>query len=243
MSFGTLWEDYFRNHCIKRINFYIDTLEKRILPVYDNIEQEAEKISEDKWEEYMSLPGDGSLDPSDFVDDATGEGVEYYLIMSGQKQALLNLSVTVLYHLSEQHLLFFHRKQMLSPGEEKSLKLLNTKKLRKLLSTKELWNRLKNHNIDVEKFSFWSIFDEIRIVNNVVKHAEGESALELKSKRPDLFEPPELIGFSSTSKIIDPWVYLPMAGEDLYISLDNLKRYKKGLIDFLEEFINALHSA
>ena len=100
---GTLWETFFKDQCIKRIEYYVDTLENRILPVYKNIEQEAEKINDDKWDEYMSMPGDDSIDPSELAEKAFDEGLEYFLIMAGQKQALLNYSTTVLYHLVEHY--------------------------------------------------------------------------------------------------------------------------------------------
>lgn len=230
---GIFWATFFKDRCIKRIEYYVDTLEKRILPVYKNIEREAKKISNDKWEEYMSMPGDDSIDLSELAERAFDEGLEYFLIMADKKQAILNLSATVLYHLVEQHLLLFHRKQLLLPGEEKN---------EKIICIREFVARLKRYNIDIEAFSSWDIFEEIRLVNNVVKHSEAGSSSKLKQKRSNLFQSPEIIGISQLIKIPDSWVYLPMAGEDLYISLDDVKNYKTGLISFIEEFINSICS-
>jgi len=230
---GTFWAPFFRDQCIKRIEYYIDTLENRILPTFANIDQESEKISNDKWEEYLSMPSDGSHDPSDFAEKAIDEGVEYYLIMFGQKQAFLNLSATVLYHLVEQHLLVFHRKQLLKTWEKQNLKLI---------STKELLKRLKIYHIDIRTFSSWDIVEEIGLVNNVVRHAEGASGGKLKQTRPDLFQSPELKGRLSSNNIPESGIYLPMAGEDIYVSLDDIEKYKTGLILFVEEFIYAICS-
>ena len=201
---GNFWESFFKDQCIKRIEYYVDTLENKILPVFENIEQEAEKISNEKWEEYMSMSGDDSIDPSELAERAFDEGLEYFLIMAGQKQALRNLSATVLYHLVEQHLLLFHRKQLLLPWEEKN---------ENLICIKKFVSRLKKYNIQIKAFSSWDIFEEMRLVNNVVKHGEGKSANRLKQKRPDLFQSQELLGLIPLKKIPDSWVYLPMVGE------------------------------
>ncbi len=230
---GNFWETFFRDKCIKRIEYYFDTLVRRILPIYENIEREAEKISKEKWDEYMSMPVDDSIDPSEIAEKAFDEGLEYFLIMAGQKQSQINHSTTVLYHLVEQHLLFFHRKQLLMPWKEQN---------KKLICFKELRSRLKQHNIDINTFSSWNIFEELRLVNNVVKHADGESANRLKKLRPDLFQLSGIKSNSSKFKIPESWVYLPMAGEDLYLSLEDVKNYKNSLISFTEEFIYAICS-
>lgn len=230
---GSFWKPFFRDRCEKRIEYYVNTLETRMLPVYQNIEQEAEKISDDKWEEYMSMPSDGSLDPSDFVDSALDEGIEYFFIMAGQKQSLLNLSSTVLYHLVEQHLLLFHRNQLLMPFEEKD---------EKLISLNEFYKRSKICNVDIKNLPSWKFFDELRKINNVVKHAEGKSANELRQLRPDLFQSPTLKGMLTNSSTAYTWIYLPIAGEDLFLSLDDVKYYAEKLKSFIEEFVVAICS-
>ena len=46
---------------------------------------------------------------------------------------------------------------------------------------------IKYYGIDIEKFSSWAKVNELRLLANAVKHADGDSCTELKGLRPDLF--------------------------------------------------------
>jgi hypothetical protein len=88
----------------------------------------------------------------------------------------------------------------------------------------------------------WPVLNELRLVANSVKHAEGGSADELRKLRPDLFQHPAVP--SELQRILPPGpIHLPMMGEDLFVSPEDLQRYKDALANFWREFGAALNAA
>lgn len=86
------WIEAIQTQFIPQINTIVDVLKKRLLPNIrpEDIEAEAEKISDQKWEQFMSMPGTGYEDPADFADKAQTAGISHYGLMYGIRQGLLN---------------------------------------------------------------------------------------------------------------------------------------------------------
>jgi hypothetical protein len=156
-------------------------LEKRTLPAFAGIEQEAEKVSEEAWDAFMSAPATGDEDPSEFAEAATQAGASHYLLLDGIRQGMVNLFAAAIYHALEQQLVLFLRREVLNPREENDSSLF---------SVSELQNRLKARYLDLAALPSWQKVQELRLVANTVKHAEGKSARELHDVRPDLFRHP-----------------------------------------------------
>ena len=108
------------------------------------IEEEAEKISDEKWEQFMSMLGTGDEDPADFADKAQTAGISHYGLMYGIRQGLLNSFAAVLYHAFEQKAMYFHRKNVLKIDEE------NDPKKIKISVFQE---RLKKLGVKIEDFA------------------------------------------------------------------------------------------
>ena len=213
------WEECYQKKLIKQISKFYEVIQNRIIPMFDNIEEEAQKVQDDEWGRICSSPGDPDKDLGDYADDARDVGIEYYIILSGIKQAFYNISAASLYHLFEQQLSFFLRHEFLPPSVRVQGGLVDDKKLKK------------------DIFSSYPKINELRLVANVVKHAEGGSAEELRKIRPDLFSDPdrrELI--PSDSDFQTKSLFLPLAGEDFYIRMSDINEYKDSLIHFWEEF-------
>lgn len=127
----------------------------------------------------------------------------------------------------EQQVFLFHRKQVLHPEEENNIKLINREEFKK---------RLASFGISIEALSAWSKVKELEVVANAVKHAEGRSADELRSLRPDLFDHPAIQKYSFFNfGISRPHVYMPLAGKDIYLTIDDLYAYSSALVSFWEE--------
>jgi len=211
---------------------FVENIETRLLPTFDSIESEAEKVTEQEWDKLCSSCSSPDIDPSDLAEKARDAGVDYYMLLSGVKQALLNVSVTTLYHLLEQQILFFLRREILYPSEENIIDLI------KITVFKE---RCLRHDIDVEQFSSWPSINEMRLVANTVKHAEGKSAFELRKINPDLFTNPILKKYEVGPPGNYRRLYSPLAGEDLYITVKDLKKYRDSIVKFWDEFIAAAY--
>ena len=227
------WERFIRNQFIRQATMFVENVETRILPTFNDIENEAKKVEEQEWDKLCSSCVSPDTDPADLAEKARDAGIEYYLMVSGVRQALLNVSAGTLYHLFEQQLLFFLRREILHPSEENNSNLIKIPVFKK---------RVLQHNIDIEKFSSWRTINEMRLVANTVKHAEGKSAVELRKIRPDLFKNPILKKFEFFKLPVNSrTLFMPLAGEDIYLSIEDLKNYGETIVKFWDELISAMY--
>ena len=229
---GSFWAGYFRGEFTPQLRAILEVLEKRLLPGFAGIEQEAEKLSQEAWDAFMAAPATGEEDPSEFAEVAEQAGVSHYLLLDGIRQGMVNLFAAAIYHAFEQQVMLFLRREMLHPREENNAKLFGIS---------EFQNRLKAQGIDVADLPSWRKVDELRLVANTVKHAEGKSARDLHDIRPDLFEHPQFAGMPFSGG--GARVFQPLVGEDLYVSLDDVREYCNSVVQFWKEFGEMLQRA
>ena len=222
------WSHYFETIFAKQIATLCDSIVNRVLPTFANIEEEAKKFAEQEYERLGSLPALGDyVDMGDIAESARDAGIDYYQLMSGVRQGLINIATAGLYHLFEQQLLFFHRRQVLHPSEENDIRWLKIK---------ELKTRLAGGGVDIVKLPSWPKTDELRLVANTVKHGEGESAEQLRKIRQDFFVHPFLREHSLFAKSPRHPIYMPMSGEDIFVEINDFQAYKNAVLSFWEEF-------
>lgn len=228
------WIGVFRREFVPQLHAIVEALEKRILPTFAGIDKEAKAVSEEAWDAFMSAPGTGDVDPAEFAEAAEQAGVSHYMLIDGIRQGIVNLFAAALYHAFEQQVILFLRKEVLDLRDENNPKLFQMSEFQK---------RLKALNVDITTFSSWAKVDELRLVANTVKHAEGDSAQKLHHLRPDLFENPTIseLGLSFGKGV--PRVFLPLVGEDLYVSLTDVQRYRDSLMNFWSELGDVMERA
>lgn len=231
---GNYWSGYFQSSFVRQVNAFCDVITKRLLPTFEGIDKEADDIAQSEFERLGHLPASDefNFDMGEFAEEAFEIGLDHYQAITSVKQALINLCVAALYHLLEQQILLFHRRQVLLPAEENDIKLIKIEEFRK---------RLKVGKLDIENLASWPKIDELRLIANSVKHAQGASSEQLKKQRPDLFIHPELDNAPATSWLAtSPTVELPLWGEDLYLTATDLESYRNAVVAFWEEFGNAI---
>jgi len=226
------WEPYFKERFVDRVAMFVRIVEERLLPAFEGIEDEAEQFRDRRWNEICNSCGSPDSDLGDFAEKVEEDAADYYMALSDTRQAVISMAVASLYHLFEQQTLFLLRREVLDLSEEDDVKLMKIGVLER---------RLAQHGILLRKFDSWPIINEMRLVCNVIKHAEGGSALELRALRPDLFENPmsSAIGARFTIPVENARIYLPLLGEDLYPSLDDLKKYGEAIGRFWDELWSA----
>jgi hypothetical protein len=204
------------------------------LPSFVGIDVEAERASDERWQELGSYAGPGA-DPADVAEAAQDAGIIYYQMRESARQALLNLFSVALHHLVEQQLLTLLRRELLPKSEENN---------RKLLNRASVVEALRNQGIDLLGFPEWEHLEELRLVANVAKHAEGSASDQLKVRRPDLFTP-KILKHEPESPLYGPKgpVLNPMSGDDLYVDEDDLERYFVFVRDFWERLASAMEDA
>ena len=222
----------FKDKYITEINTMEECLENRILPVFKNIEQEAEQVSDEEYKKLNQYANENS-DESEIAEHAYFTRVEYFSRLEAVRQSIINMFAMAWYHLFQQQLLDFLRNEIISFDERENYTRNDISKIHE---------RLKQVGIDIKSISSWDKIDELRIISNTIKHAEGTSACELKKLRPDLFEMPPFRN-NPEAKINSTKleVYRPLLGEDLYLTLDDFKQYTELIKKFWDELYNIHH--
>jgi hypothetical protein len=228
MHNGLFWQNQFEIEFIPANERIASTFLNRLLPSFNSIDEEAEKYAKKIYNEFCSRADpEGDADPSIFAENAHEAGINYFSSMIEFKQGLCNVAVVMLYHCFEQHLMLFHRKELLSPQEE------NEKNLLCLLEIKK---RLQKHGIDIEKFPIWNKIEELRCLVNTIKHGQGVSSAKLFKKRPDLFQSPsikELCGIFESKPSHS--VFTPLLGDDIYVQKGDIVAYANTITEFWKE--------
>lgn len=229
------WVPRFQKEFIPAIDYFARSLKERVLAAFndDDLNREADRVRD---EAYARMQESGSPEDvsEDYIADAAMHaGVDHYTMMKGIIQGIVNLFTIGLFHLFEQQLLYFHRTELLMRHEEDNPDLLKLDKAKEIL--------LRDYKIDIERFSAWGKVNELRLVANTVKHADGTSAEKLKTLRPELFRHPEFDRDSRRSGLaITPGqVFQPMAGQDVYITVDEFNLYVEAVKHFWFELSSA----
>lgn len=205
---------------------YRDHVVHDALAGFSNLDERAEAFAEEVYDAFMATPAadDPDCDPSPFAESAREHGLAFYEAMSGLRQATINLLAAGLFHGLEQHLAFLCGDSAFSDVEPDDRSLGGLQK----------WY-LEQFDLDLTRFPQWAAVDELRLVANAVKHAEGRSAEALRQRRPDLFQDPCLADLHglSTRRAERP-LRLPLAGADLFVTEEACRRYAVAACAFVE---------
>jgi hypothetical protein len=228
---GPFWAGYFRSIYIPEIETLAQCLVDRIVPAFNTLEEEASSIEEDEYERLSMLSGpddDGSV----IAEKAFEAGLDHYVRLRNMRQGIINMFCVGLYHLFEQHLFNFYRLEVLGISAEVDGNL-SEEKVCKIF--------LDRAGIDIEKMKAWMIIDELRLIANTVKHADGYSSKKLKEAKPNLFVNPALAGLP-TLRSKPGSVFKPMFGEDLYVTLEDFSSYVEAVKSFWLELADLIES-
>lgn len=223
-----------RRDFVEQITALVDAVENRLLPTFNSIDEDANEVAESRWQEFMASSGTPADDPAAFADAAYDAGISHYILLSSIRQGVLNLAAAGLHHLFEQQMLMLLRRQILKPSEEHDPKLMKLDVLE---------DRLRAQGIRINHFNSWSKVVELRVLANTIKHAEGGSARRLRRMRPDLFAMPDSASGKRPPLPVSLHLYSPLAGEDLYIQVQDLRAYSEALVGFLNELADAIDEA
>lgn len=214
------------------VNYFSKILSNKVVPGFDNISEEADEVEREVYERLgMSFDPDND-DPADSAEAAHDAGISFYIMADGMKQGTINLFTAGLYHLFEQWFFQFHRRELLTFREDGEMALVNWREAKERL--------LKLYKVDVETFSSWSKVNELRLIANTVKHADGGSCNELKKLRPELFLSPRLEKDGHAIDLVKVReVFHPLAGEDFYVSLEEFSKYVEAAKKFWDELAEA----
>jgi hypothetical protein len=232
MHNGKFWAQRFKHDFIPATHRVADVFLNRLMPTFSTAESEAEALTQELWDNAMSSQYDPyGPDESEIAEAVQEAGIEHYLSIKGMEQGLLNCCALFLYHLFEQHLMFFHRKELLGWTEQNDLELLNHKEVHK---------RLEASGVVARSFLTWPKLEELRRLANTLKHGEGKSSRELAACAPGLFRPPGLKQSDLYEHVGHERVYTPLLGEGVFVTVSHIHEYAKAIEEFWNELSTSL---
>jgi len=218
-----------RQWIIRPIIAFREYIFSDVLPAFSNLDQRANKIADEYFEGMGAQPADEDFDGdmSGYAEEARDQGQSWYDMMKSLRQTMLNLLAAGLFHLVEQQLGALCRDAgfLNKPLKETKLEVLTK------------WYKAHT-GVEFETMPSWALIDELRYVANTVKHGEGPSARTLKSLRPELFRDPTfatIVNELGLSPFETRRVEAPLAGEDLFVTEELLRKYAEGSESFFRE--------
>ncbi len=214
----------------------------KILPVFDDLEQEADAVAEAEFERLCAQPAtpDFHGDLSDLAERATEHGYEHGETMFAIRQSVLNLLAAGLFHLFEQQQKGLFRQTVAAQtGADYSWKALN--------------DSLVASGVDRRRLPGAASLKELRLTVNTIKHGAGDAAAKLAALRPDLFDfdpdgnrdtDAERQRLGATMQASD-LLFAPLGGGDLYVTERDLADWCDAVLQFwggLAAALRKLHS-
>jgi len=215
---------------IRPIIAFREYIFRDVVPQFSKLNERADQIGNEYYEDAVHQPAgedcDGDL--SAFAGDAHDHALSWYEMMRSLRQTMLNLLAAGLFHLTEQQLAQLGNDAGFDSRRPKSAAIDDIAR----------WYKSVLH-LDLKQLSRWPLIDELRLVANTAKHAEGKSCGELRNLRPELFCDPAFAKIYQGMGIKDYFenrsVSAPLAGEDLYVSEEELQKYAEGVEDFFRQ--------
>lgn len=195
-----------------QLEAYADDGVARLLGAFAGIEEEADDVAQSAFEAYGRGAGEGDM--GDLAQSAEEQGIAYYQTLAELKQGVTNLLAIGLYHLFEQHYAAV-RQAVASTGAAIS-------------ERPDLTDHPK--------------IEELRLLANAVKHADGSSAAQLRQMRPDYFLDPAIRDTPLAERVMRRPMPLvnPLGGTDLFVDRADLSAYRDAIRAFWERCLPQL---
>lgn len=214
--------DSLRKFYISEIETFIRVFNLKLFPAFSDIDQEAEQLGQDCFDEVMNSPGDGSLDPATLAESAMDKAISHYSDLSLVKYEFTAISTATLYLIWEQQVRRFLFKEMSHVFEIKYSEFCTR-------GIGEIKENFKKHNVDIEKLNSWPRLNELRLLCNVIKHGDGGAAQKLLKINKGLFKAEyhkDVYGLNLDTTLLD---------ESLEINQDIFNNYGKNIVTFWNE--------
>lgn len=204
-----------------QIGRFVNVYNLKLKPVFDNIDIEAEEYANYFFEEAHKYSNPDSIDLSDIADEAMDRASEHWNMLNHGRYVLLASWHVALYEAFEQQVRNFLLKEL---SHEFHLTIHHI--VSRFDDMKKIFVL---YGVDLGSLKGLKEIDHLRLVCNVVKHGEGQSANELRKKRPDLIKMHEDIELLELygSSLLD---------EALSITEKTLLEFGKAIEDFWNSF-------
>lgn len=207
---------------IKEIEFVYDTYINNIKDIYNTPEIEADNYTAYLEQNSQELE---ALDADSAIIEIQSKAFERYYFVMNMKYRNLAIYIDLIYQMLEQFIISICKFQQTYHSYDSEVNSLNCRSLHTCNTI------FKKYGFDFESKIEYSKINELRLLQNVLKHSEGESQDELKLLRPDYFNPPNKIISLYKNTIID--ATLNISDKDLHEYVIAIKKFLKVFPDKL----------
>jgi hypothetical protein len=215
--------EHTRRYFQSQISSFVEIYSQKLLPVFQDMEKEADKCAHDFYDDYMNQPSyDDSVDPASIAEEARDIGIERYCFLKLGRYHVTAAWHAMLYEFWEQQIRSFLFREISKDKPTGGFKKF-CDKLEKIKTQLEL------HNVDIENCLCWHKIDELRLLCNVIKHSDGTSLDCLRKKKSGLLKKGSVVEV----EVIDLY-RTSLLEETLNIDETTLQDYKDALLSFWE---------
>lgn len=204
-----------------------DALQRRILPAFAHVQDEGDAIAEEVFQQLGKGAGP-DYDSSEDAMVAQEARFEHFDLMGKVMQSLINAMLVTVSHLFEQQLIALVRRVYLSLTEAEAKALAQKPRDRFKAMVRD------RTNIDVDTLPGWAKAEELRMIANTIKHADGPAADSLRQLRPDLLTHPSL-KTQSVSHVPQTFDFTSL-GDNIFVTPAQFAEYVVALCDFWKAF-------
>ena len=238
---AAFWAQHFRTVYVRAIESYQAGALERILPAFREIGEEADAVADAEYQRLGAMPAgpDDQVDIADLAERADRHGQRFYEMMRRVRQGWLNLVAVGLHHLVDQQQALFYQNALATEENEE-------------FKPEALKNRLAEHGISAENLRSATRVWELRTAANAIKHGPGPSAQRLAELRPELFQNRSLAEHLARLEIpatdvagaqeLAARLGAPMAGEDLYVTENDLTEWCEAAIEYWREVATSVEA-
>lgn len=209
---------YFKEHIKVFRDFYLE----KLYPNFENIKVDAEKYAQEKFKQHSSTVKNPEIDFSTIAEKALDESIQFYENFNIVHYTFIASSIASLYVIWEQQTRKFLYDEI-SHDSQIDFENFCTNGIKGIKSN------FKKFDVDITTFTCWDELEELRLLNNVIKHGDGNSANDLYDLNEDLFKK-DLFG-DSVKENLDTTIL----EENLNISKEDFIRYSEAIIQFWVE--------
>jgi len=163
-----------------QISQFVDLFILKLNPVFENIDEEAEEHGNKFFNNAGGHGDPESIDPGDYAEEAMDRSIEHWEFLNHGRYVLLASWHVALYEAFEQQLRRYLYREL-----SHDFNLTINHVFSKFNDMKKV---LFLYQIDLSSLKGLKQIDHLRLLCNVIKHGEGESANDLRKKRPDLIK-------------------------------------------------------
>ena len=197
----------------EQLDVFYKLVMNRLLPAFSGLEKEADNIEKEMLIKSNANFNQNTMDEACVVENAYFKGINHYSLQYQMKQSFINVSTLWLYHLFEQQLNNISLKTI----EKFDYTKHNSKdQINEFLIEKGLYDKVNCKKIN-----------ELRLVANTIKHAEGGSKKNLKEERPDLFTR----GLGLNEKVT-----IPLFENEICVSELEFSKYHNAIVGFWADY-------